>query len=277
MGKRMPAWQRLVKEGFFQSRPEAERWILAGEVFAGNRRVSSAGEPLDPAEPLTVRNANARYVSKGGFKLEGPLERFGLDVSGKVCLDAGACTGGFTDCLVKHGASLVYAVDVGFGQLAGSLRQDPHVVNLERTNLSDPILMQLDPAPVFATADLSYLSLRKAVPIYRDILHGHGEILCLVKPLFEIEDAAVRRSGIVPDDAYVPLLLSLCRDLSAPDISVAALCASPVTGNNGTIEFFILLKLDPGPGLSEDELRTAAEQSAAEALRLPVYEKNGLS
>ncbi len=277
MGKRMPAWQLLVHEGFFQSRPEAERWILAGEVFAGSKRVASAGEMIDPKQPLTVRNANARYVSKGGFKLEGPLERFGLDITGKVCLDAGACTGGFTDCLVKHGASLVYAVDVGFGQLAGSLRQDPHVVNLERTNLSDPTLTQLDPAPVFATADLSYLSLRKAVPVYRDILHGRGEILCLVKPLFEIDDSAVRRSGIIPEDAYVPLLISLCGDLAAPDISVAALCPSPVTGNNGTIEFFVLLKLDSGPGLSETELRTAAEQSVAEALRLPVYEKSGPS
>ena len=133
----------------------------------------------------------------------------------RVCIDAGACTGGFTDCFLKHGAALVYAVEVGFGQLAGSLRQDPRVVNLERTNISDDRLLSLDPTPDLASVDLSYLSLRKGVPAFSRVMHGRGELLCLVKPLFETEDMEARRTGILSPDAYLPTLRGLIRDLNA--------------------------------------------------------------
>lgn len=134
---------------------------------------------------MTVRGLYDRYVGKGGYKLEGAIRDFGIAVEGRVCIDAGACTGGFTDCLVKHGAALVYAVEAGFGQLAGSLSQDARVVNLERTNLGDEKLLSLNPVPTLGSVDLSYLSLVKAVPQFRAVMHDQGELMCLVKPLFE--------------------------------------------------------------------------------------------
>jgi 23S rRNA (cytidine1920-2'-O)/16S rRNA (cytidine1409-2'-O)-methyltransferase len=195
------AWERMVADGLVQSRADAERWILLGRVFIGGSPVTHAGQPLSVCAPLTVRGMDARYISKGGYKLEGALVAFGLNLSGRVAIDAGASTGGFTDCLIKGGCARVYAVDAGYGQLHGTLRNHPAVVNLERTNIGDPSLLKLNPPPTLGTVDLSYLSLRKAVPIFASILGGRGELLCLVKPLFEIEDPQARRKGAVPEDA----------------------------------------------------------------------------
>ena len=134
----------------------------------------------------------------------------------------------------------MYAVDTGFGQLKGTLRQDSRVVNLERTNLSDPSLRLLQPVPVLATCDLSYLSLRDAMPLYRQILRGGGDIIALVKPLFEVDDPEARRSGLIPEGAYAPMLVQLTDHLNSLNgMAVLDVCASPMTGNAGTIEFFL--------------------------------------
>lgn len=266
-------WQRLVSEGYFTSREEAERWIMAGKVRAGGRPVTYAGQKVAKDEPLSVRGLHQKYLSKGGLKLEGALRDFSLSVKDRVCIDAGASTGGFTDCLVRHGASLVYAVDVGYGQLAGSLRNDPRVINMERTNISDEALLRLQPVPTLGTADLSYLSLRKAVPYYAGIMRNAGDLLCLVKPLFEIDDNEARRTGIIAPDAYVPLLHGLLQSFSCGGVSVRGLTHSPITGNHGTLEFFLWLSFNatiqstPPPTLSEIE----AIVTAAKAL--PLYQK----
>ena len=214
------------------------------------------------------------FVSKGGLKLSGAIRDFGIDVTGRVCIDAGASTGGFTDCLVKSGAALVYAVDVGFGQLMGSLRQDPHVVNLEKTNISDEKLLSLDPKPTLGSVDLSYLSLRKGIPAFAAILKEEGELMCLVKPLFETEDAAARRSGVLPDDAYEGVLNDLIRDVNAlPYAQAVNVTHSPVTGNAGTREFFLHVRLgrDKDPAV---DLAQKARQAVEHALQLSLYEKN---
>lgn len=273
MARSTPAWQRLLQEGWFSSRDEAERWILSGKVRAGNASVVSAGQLIKDDLPLYVRGKDQRYISKGGEKLEGALRSFFIDVTGRVCIDAGASTGGFTDCLVQHGAARVYAVDVGYGQLSGSLRQHAAVVNMERTNIGDPQLLTLDPRPILGTVDLSYLSLRKAVPQFAAILHGHGDLICLVKPLFEIDDAKARRDGIIDDAAYVPLLLSLSDDLIMEGYGLRGIAASPVTGNNGTLEFFLHLSLDHPESISSAERKQSAQAAVDAARALPIYHK----
>ncbi|MBQ8080912.1 MAG: TlyA family rRNA (cytidine-2'-O)-methyltransferase [Clostridia bacterium] len=237
--KKQKAIDIALSNALFDDRKAAEAAFLAGEVTWEGKRLK-AGDMLNPDECSLHIHRAIPYAGKGGFKLQGALDDFDICVAGLTCIDAGASTGGFTDCLIQNGASLVYAVDVGFGQLAGSLRQNNRVLNLERTNISDAKLRALSPTPVLATVDLSYLSLRKAIPQFAEILHEQGEMLCLVKPLFEIDDAGARRSGIIPEDAYAPLLEALIRDINhLPYAAVRDVTHSHVTGNAGTREFFL--------------------------------------
>lgn len=273
MARKIAAWRRLVELGYASDRPEAERWILTGKVRSGATPIRSAGQAVDEGAELFVRGFDLPYVSKGGLKLEGALRDLGVSAAGRVCIDAGASTGGFTDCLLRHGAALVYAVEVGYGQLAGSLRNHPGVVNLERVNLGDARLESLTPAPTLGTADLSYLSLRRAVPLYARILPG-GDLLCLVKPLFETEDNEARRSGQIADAALLPLLRALCADLSGQGHGVLGITHSPVTGNHGTREFFLHMGLQrPSEGLSATALEAAAERAVSQACALTPYHK----
>ena len=265
-----------MQEGFFESRQDAERWILAGSVYAGARRIATAGEMVEMDKPLRVDGLFDKYISKGGYKLEGALKALGMeDLTGRIAIDAGASTGGFTDCLVHAGCARVYAVDVGFGQLHGSLRQNPAVVNLEKTNISDDALFTLDPKPNLGTVDLSYLSLRKAIPAFSAVLKGEGELICLVKPLFEIDDAAARREGVIAPEQYAPLLRALCEDIERARMgAITGLTHSRVTGNGGTIEFFIRLRLDGEEGkLSPEALEEAIRTSVEEGLKLEKFKK----
>jgi len=263
-----------VEEGWVATRADAERWVLLRKVYANGTPVTSAGQLLDKIAVLEVRGLDARYVAKGGYKLEGALDTFGLDIAGRVALDAGASTGGFTDCLIKRGCRRVYAVDVGYGQLHGTLRANPAVVNLERTNIGDPSLWALEPAPTLGTIDLSYLSLRNGAPAFAKALHGQGDLLCLVKPLFEIEDPRARRDGVIPSAAYAPLLHGLCDALSTPDSAIRGVTHSPVTGNGGTVEFFLWIGLGPETaGLSPNALSEAIAGAVEAGLSLAPYKK----
>lgn len=271
MSKKIKALDRLLTEGFFETKEEALPYLLSGAVTCGGKPVRTGGEMVPAELPMDVRGLYERYVGKGGYKLEGALDDFGVTASGRVCIDAGACTGGFTDCLVQHGAALVYAVEVGYGQLTGSLAQNPAVVNLEKTNLGDEKLLSLDPVPTLGSVDLSYLSLTKAVPLYRAVMRGQGELLCLVKPLFETESAEARRTGNLPDSAYAPLLTRLIAELNAQQrTAVTGVTHSHVTGNNGTREFFlhVVFGCEEPPELAEE-----VESAVARALALAFYRK----
>ncbi len=271
--KKSPAWEQLVQGGWVATRADAERWILSGKVYSGSTPIRSAGQALPADAPLFVRDMDRKYIAKGGYKLEGALDAFGLDVTGRVAIDAGASTGGFTDCLVQRGCAKVYAVDVGFGQLHGSLRQHPAVVNLERTNIGDDALLALDPTPTLGSVDLSYLSLIKAVPAFARVLKGHGDLLCLVKPLFEIDDSAARREGVIEGDAYAPLLRGLCDALARDDVCVRGVTHSPVTGNSGTVEFFLWLQLGEGMPLDIFARDAQIDAAVAAGLALEKYKK----
>lgn len=267
--KKQKLADRLMDMGACASPHEAAARIMAGEVYV-NGQIARNGALVKDEDEVTLKGA-LPYASKGGFKLAGALEDFGVTVEGRVCVDAGASTGGFTDCLIQRGAARVYAVDVGFGQLMGKLRQDERVVNLEKTNVSDEKLLSLSPRPTLGTVDVSYLSLRKAVPYFAAILHGAGELVCLVKPLFEIDDAEARRTGVIRDAQYAPLLRSLIDDLSAlPSVAVRAVTHSPVTGNAGTREFFLHVLLgQPCPPVDDSAIAAAVERAS----KLALYKK----
>lgn len=267
--------RRLMDEGIVASQKEAAALVMSGRVYVNGQR-ARAGQQLKSSDRLQVRGLQEKYLAKGGLKLEGAISAFGIQVAGRVCIDAGASTGGFTDCLLKHGAQLVYAVDVGYGQLMGSLRQDARVVNMERCNLADPALTQLSPVPDLGSCDLSYLSLRLAVPLFKQAMQSQGDLMCLVKPLFETEDMEARRSGVLAHQAYGPLLCQLMQDLALqPDTQVLQLCHSPITGNTGTREFFLHVRFG-SPGDSPAIPRSQVEACVAQALALQPYARPGL-
>ncbi|MHC1785902.1 MAG: TlyA family RNA methyltransferase [Christensenellales bacterium] len=271
---KQPLARCLVALGAACDEKEAGALIMSGVVYVAGQR-ARAGQLVMDEQEVSVRGLGGRYLAKGGLKLEAALRDFGIRVAGRVCLDAGASTGGFTDCLLKHGAERVYAVDVGFGQLLGSLRQDERVRNLERTNIADASLLALAPRPDLGTCDLSYLSLRKAVPLFSAVLGGQGELICLVKPLFETEDGAARRDGRLIDSAYAPLLRDLTGYLDdLPGIRVAALTHSPVTGNTGTREFFLHILLGRVLPSRVDDL--VIDACVDRALQVTPYRKPGL-
>lgn len=229
----------LAERGIFESVQEARPWIMTGQVLVNEQLIDKPGMLVPRDAVLRVRGRH-RYVSRGGYKLEAAIEHFRVNVAGRVALDCGASTGGFTDCLLQHGARFIYAVEVGYGQLVGSLRADERVRNLERTNLSDLVSSDLEPQPSLVTLDLSYLSLTKALPIAAALVEPEGYILALLKPLFEVESPEARRSGQVDDPAL--LVTALCRVLKAGTgaglvpLGAAKLALKP---RHGVTEFFV--------------------------------------
>jgi len=237
--RKCPLAALLVERGIFENTDEAQRWVMAGQVLVNDQRIDKPGMLVSRDALLRVRGRH-RYASRGGYKLETALAHFDVNVAGCVALDSGASTGGFTDCLLQHGTALVYAVEVGHGQLAGRLRADPRVRNLECTNLSDLIPAELDPLPTLITLDLSYLSLTMALPIAAALLASQGQVLALLKPLFEVESAAARRSGQVDDPALLVSALRRVLDAGAiaglVPLGVAKLALQP---RHGVTEFFV--------------------------------------
>jgi 23S rRNA (cytidine1920-2'-O)/16S rRNA (cytidine1409-2'-O)-methyltransferase len=229
----------LVERGIFDTEDEARRWVMAGQVLVNGQLMDKPGMPVLGDALVRVRGRH-RYASRGGLKLEAALDHFALSVAGRVALDSGASTGGFTECLVQQGAALVYAVEAGYGQLLGRLRAHPKVQNLERTNLGAPLLLALNPRPSLITLDLSYLSLIQAIPIAARILAPAGDMLALFKPLFEVDSAEARRSGQVDDPA---LLVTALRQVLAAGaaaglapLGAAKLALRP---RHGVEEFFL--------------------------------------
>lgn len=263
-GASVTAGEKLLAEQWFDSEKEIAAWILAGKVYIGGQQIKSYGQRVPKDAQVSIREYYKRkYVGKGGLKLEAALAFFGISAEGVAALDCGASTGGFTDCLLLHGAQRVYAVDAGAGQLAAKLRSHPCVVNLEGVNLADPRLLTLSPRPTLITLDLSYLSLRKAIPLCHPLLADEGQVIALVKPLFEIERMEARRSGEEPDEReFLAMLLSLCDAIPSMGFGVLNAMASPIRGNKGTHEFLLHLKKGAGsaPGI-QSTLQAAAAAS----------------
>ena len=191
----------LVEQGLVESRQKAQAIIMAGQVYAGERRLDKAGQMLDPETVLEVRGQTLPYVSRGGLKLEKAMKSFPITLQDKIAADIGASTGGFTDCMLKNGAARVYAVDVGYGQLAWTIRNDPRVVCLERTNARYLTREQIPEPLDFASVDVSFISLGLILPALRPLLRDGGEAAVLVKPQFEAGREKVGKKGVVRDPA----------------------------------------------------------------------------
>lgn len=273
--RKVPLCVLLTDLGLCADQQEAERWIMAGRVIVDDHRVDKPGE-LVPGDAEVHIKGLRKYVGKGGYKLEGALRDLDVSVKEAIVLDTGASTGGFTDCLLQHGAERVYAVDVGYGMLVGKLRNDPRVVVLERTNISDLSPDQLSPQPSLATLDLSYISLQKAIPIVANLLESEGEMICLVKPLFEIADSEPRRTGKIPDAAsYSRLLRDLVDFVRKEGLDPVSLTHSRVTGSRGTREFFLRISLKPSEQVRNFDIESIVRRAVELPNENPHYDRHG--
>lgn len=247
----------LVQRGLVPSREQAKGVIMAGIVYVNNQKADKPGQTLSPDDQVEVRGDTLRYVSRGGLKLEKAMEVFPILLERKVCADIGASTGGFTDCMLQNGAARVYAVDVGYGQLAWKLRTDERVVNLERTNVRHITEEQIPEQLDFISVDVSFISLKLVLPVVLKLLKDGCEAVCLVKPQFEAGRDKVGKKGVVRDAAVhrwvVEEVAGFARESG---FDLLGLDHSPVKGPEGNIEY--LLHLRKGRGLSHLAANAAA-------------------
>lgn len=239
----------LLERDLAPSIEKARALIMAGQVVVGDHTVDKAGHQVAIDAEIRLRGENLPYVSRGGLKLRLALDVFGVDVTGLVAVDVGSSTGGFTDCLLQSGAGKVFAIDVGYGQLAWKLQQDARVVSMEKTNIRYVTPDQLDEVPALAVIDASFIALAKVLPATVGLIKPGGHIIALIKPQFEVGKGEVGKGGIVRDPAAHERVIEEVR-LTAFDLglTVAGLCESPITGADGNREFLILLQKTDNTG-----------------------------
>ncbi len=233
----------LVDRGLAASRQRARALIMAGKILVNKLPAAKAGTLISEADSVELRGGDIPYVSRGGLKLEGALNELSLDISGRTCLDVGASTGGFTDCLLQNGALRVYAVDVGYGQMAWKLRQDSRVVTIERTNIRHMPVETIPEAVDLATIDVSFISLKIVVPAVTVFLKKEGYILALIKPQFEVGKDQVVKGGVVRDPKlHARVIEDLSAFFAGSGLGCEKVVPSPLLGPKGNREFFILLQ-----------------------------------
>ena len=230
----------LVQRGFAESREKAQAVIFAGQVLVNGQKQDKAGAPVPEDAEIRILGETLRYVGRGGLKLEAALKEFSVSVEGKTALDIGASTGGFTDCLLQHGASKVFAVDVGYGQMAWKIRQDPRVVVIERTNIREMAPALIPELVDIAVIDVSFISLEKVVPAVLAFLKPDGAIIALIKPQFEVGREHVGKGGIVRDEAARTAAVKRVEDfIRGLGFDVKGIIPSPITGQDGNVEYLI--------------------------------------
>ena len=224
--------------------------IMEGNVFVENQREDKAGATFDTEAEITVKGNTLKYVSRGGLKLEKAMTHFGITLEGKVCMDIGASTGGFTDCMLQNGAVKVYSVDVGYGQFAWKLRQDPRVVCMEKTNIRYVTPADIDDVLDFASVDVSFISLTKVLIPARELLRDGGEMVCLIKPQFEAGREKVGKKGVVRDKAvHEEVVERIIEFASQNGFFVKNLEYSPIKGPEGIIEYLVYIRKDETGGV----------------------------
>ena len=254
----------LVNGGFAPSREKAKVIIMSGKVFVNGQREDKAGSTFDPEKiTIEVKGSTLRYVSRGGLKLEKALNEFPLTVEGKICMDIGASTGGFTDCMLQNGAKKVYSVDVGHGQLDWKLRNDERVVCMEKTNIRyvkpEDIADRLD----FASVDVSFISLTKVLGPARELLNDNGEMVCLIKPQFEAGREKVGKKGVVRDKAVHEEVINKVIDFAVEiGFHILNLEYSPIKGPEGNIEYLVYIRKE-AEGSREESVDVHAVVEAA--------------
>lgn len=250
-GKRLD--QRLFELGLAESREKAKATIMSGIVYVNGQKSDKPGTQVSDDAEIVVRGNACPYVSRGGFKLAKALEVFPVEPAGKVCIDCGASTGGFTDVLLKNGAAKVYAVDVGYGQLAWQLRQDIRVVVMERTNARALTPDMFPESMDLGVMDVSFISIRLILPALHGLLKPGGEVVCLIKPQFEAGKADVGKKGVVRDKAvHERVLREMCEFFPTAGYTLLGLDYSPIRGPEGNIEYLAYLKADGGDSIAPD-------------------------
>ena len=252
----------LVEGGFAESREKAKRLIMAGIVYVNNQKSDKAGNTVKPDDVIEVRGQALKYVSRGGLKLEKAMEVFPIDLSGFICADIGASTGGFTDCMLQNGASKVYAIDVGYGQLDWKLRTDERVVNLERTNFRYVTREQIPEELDFASVDVSFISLSLILPVMRTLLKNGGSAVCLIKPQFEAGKENVGKKGVVREKSvHIAVIEKIIGLLEENKFSLLGLDFSPVKGPEGNIEYLCYIRKEDDFQIGDFSAEEVVEKS----------------
>ncbi len=235
----------MHNKGLAESRQKAQQYIMAGEVYVNNIRIDKPGTSVEETAQIEHRGSICPFVSRGGYKLDKAMQCFPIDLQGKRCMDIGASTGGFTDCMLQNGAEHVYCVDVGYGQLAWKLRNDPRVTNYERTNVRALTTEQVPELLDFISIDVSFISLTLVLPVAKKFLKENGSIVALIKPQFEAGKNLVGKNGVVRDDkVHRDVIEKIIQFCAEQEFCVSGLSFSPVKGPKGNIEFLLYLSAE---------------------------------
>ncbi len=253
----------VFERGFAESREKAKALIMSGSVYVNDKKELKGGAQIKPDDVIEVRGGGIPYVSRGGLKLEKAMKSFPISLNDCVCMDIGASTGGFTDCMLQNGAVKVYSIDVGYGQLAWKLRTDPRVVNLERTNFRYVNKDQI-PEPIdFASVDVSFISLKKILPVMRELLKDNGKAVCLIKPQFEVGRENIGKKGVVKDiNVHISVIDDITSFAVESGFDLLGADYSPVKGPEGNIEYLMFIMKSDTPSCFEGfSARELAEKS----------------
>jgi 23S rRNA (cytidine1920-2'-O)/16S rRNA (cytidine1409-2'-O)-methyltransferase len=246
----------LVEKGFFDTREKARKNIMAGLVFVDNQRVDKPGDKVKSNAEIEVKGEAIPYVSRGGLKLEKAINEFNLNLDGKVAMDVGASTGGFTDCMLKNNARKVFSVDVGYGQLAWELRTDPRVVSMERTNIRYVKTEDIGEKINFSSIDVSFISLKLVLPVVKELLDHNGEIVALIKPQFEAGREKVGKKGVVREpETHREVIMKVVRFAAGIGLELMGLTFSPIKGPEGNIEYLAYLRNSGNTDFIEEEIK----------------------
>lgn len=254
----------IVQKGLTESREKAKALIMAGQIYIDNQKCDKAGQMVDPEKvKVELRGETLKYVSRGGLKLEKAMKSFPISLKDKVCMDIGASTGGFTDCMLQNGAKKVFAVDVGYGQFAWKLRNDERVVNMERTNIRYVTPEQIGENLDFASIDVSFISLRLVLPVAKALLKENGEIAALIKPQFEAGREQVGKKGVVKDkNVHFSVVRNIVDFSQEIGYSVEGLAFSPIKGPEGNIEYLMYLKNNGIKNeISDEDIKVLVDES----------------
>ncbi|MEI3378720.1 MAG: TlyA family RNA methyltransferase [Coprococcus sp.] len=252
----------MVNRGLAESREKAKAIIMSGIVYVDNIKEDKAGSTFDEKAQIEVRGNTLKYVSRGGLKLEKAMDCFGVSLAGKVAMDVGSSTGGFTDCMLQNGAVKVYSVDVGHGQLAWKLRNDERVVCMEKTNIRYVTSDDIEDRIEFASIDVSFISLTKVLPPVKELLTDDGEIVCLIKPQFEAGREKVGKKGVVRDQKVhvevVEMIVDFARQIGFKTLDLSY---SPIKGPEGNIEYLLYITKDQTKENKEFDIKAMVEES----------------
>lgn len=238
----------VTQRGLAESREKAKALIMAGQVYLNGQKELKAGATVKPDDEIEVRGSRNPFVSRGGLKLQKAAEKFDIDLADCICMDIGASTGGFTDCMLTHGAKKVYSIDVGYGQLAWKLRTDERVVNMERTNFRYVTHEQIPEDIDFASVDVSFISLKIILPVLRELLKGDGQAVCLIKPQFEAGREKIGKKGVVRDpQVHIEVVENIVEFALESGFDVKNLDFSPIKGPEGNIEYLMHIQKSDDP------------------------------